>query len=304
VRLAPLIRNILEQHDLIFSAGGDLFTLSLPSDVNPVPPGLPIVHLDTDAWELGKNYPAQVAILGDPKTTLPEIADALQRAMSEAQQNRARARGAELRRAIAAEREHLVAEARAAAAKTPIQPLALMHAIAEALPRDAVVVDETISSGGGLRQFLKHDDARGFLGLRGGGIGWGIPAAVGAKLAHPDRPVVALVGDGSAMYTCQALWTAAHERLPLTIVILNNRSYRILKQRTNALQGFAAQTGTFVGMDFTDPPIDFPGLARSLGLDALSAKTLPEVQDAIAAALRSPRATLVDVALDGSFRPV
>src|SRR5438105_1241953 len=76
-RLAPQIRAALGRHDLLFSVGGDLFTLSLPSDVDPMPPGLDVVHLDVDSWELGKNYPASVAILGDPKATLPDVAEAL-----------------------------------------------------------------------------------------------------------------------------------------------------------------------------------------------------------------------------------
>src|SRR5437763_8302035 len=103
-----------------------------------------------------------------------------------------------------------------------------MRAFGAALRADAVVIDETLSSGAGLRRFLRAQDPQGFYGLRGGGIGWGLPAAIGVKLALPHRPVVALVGDGSAMYTSQALWTAAHERIPVTFVILNNRSYRIL----------------------------------------------------------------------------
>ena len=104
--------------------------------------------------------------------------------------------------------------------------------------------------------------------MRGGGIGWGLPAAIGVKLALPQRPVVALIGDGSAMYTCQALWTAAHDRVGVVFVILNNRSYRILKQRTNAMKGFAAQTDRYVGMDLTDPAIDYRrlgALARPRG---------------------------------------
>ena len=78
--------------------------------------------------------------------------------------------------------------------------------------------------------------------MRGGGIGWGLPAAIGAKIALPDRPVVALLGDGSALYTIQGLWTAARENLRMVFVIINNYSYRILKQRTNAMKGLAAQT--------------------------------------------------------------
>ena len=81
------------------------------------------------------------------------------------------------------------------------------------------------------------------------GIGWGLPAALGVKLALPERPVVALVGDGSAMYTCQALWTAAHDHIAVVFVILNNTSYRILKQRLRAQHGAAAQVDRYVGMD-------------------------------------------------------
>ena len=80
-------------------------------------------------------------------------------------------------------------------------------------------------------------DHRGFYGLRGGGIGWGLPAALGVKLAQPERPVVALVGDGSAMYTIQSLWTAAHDSIAVVFVIFNNASYRILKQRTPGAEG-------------------------------------------------------------------
>ena len=112
-----------------------------------------------------------------------------------------------------------------------MQPLALINAIGEILPKDAVVIDETVSSSGGLRQLVKSDDPQSFFGLRGGGIGWGLPASIGVKIALPDRPVIALVGDGSAMYTCQALWTAARYKVGVVFVIFNNTSYRILKQR-------------------------------------------------------------------------
>ena len=95
-------------------------------------------------------------------------------------------------------------------AAMPVQPLALLEAIGEMLPKDAVVIEETLSSAPGIRQLIRSDDPQSFFGLRGGGIGWGLPAAIGVKVALPDRPVVALIGDGSAMYTVQALWTAAH----------------------------------------------------------------------------------------------
>ncbi len=166
------------------------------------------------------------------------------------------------------------------------------------------MVEEAISSAPGLRQLLRSDDPQSFFGLRGGGIGWGLPAAIGVKLALPGRPVVALIGDGSAMYTCQALWTAAHDRVGVVFVILNNRSYRILKQRVNAMKGFAAQTDRYVGMDLTDPAIDYVGLARSLGLEAGRAATLADAVDLLRKFLAAGGPGLIDVELDRTYAPV
>jgi benzoylformate decarboxylase len=304
VRLAPSIRATLEPYDLLISIGGDLFTLSLPSEVEPMPESMTIVHLDTDAWELGKNYAARAAILGEPKATLPELTAAVAAAMSAAQRARAEARREAVAQAIADERAALQARARAEAQKTPIRPLALLQAIGEALPGDAVVIEEALSSAPGIRQLMRSDDPQSFYGLRGGGIGWGLPAAIGVKLALPERPVVALIGDGSAMYTCQALWTAAHDKVGVVFVILNNRSYRILKQRTNAMKGFAAQTDRYVGMDLTDPPIDHVGLARALGVEAARATALGEAVALVKSALAAGRPMLIEVELDRSYTPV
>ncbi len=203
-----------------------------------------------------------------------------------------------------AEREALKSKARALAGQTPVQPLALLHAIGEMLPNDAVVIDETISSGAGIRSLIRSDDPQSFFGLRGGGIGWGLPAALGVKLALPDRPVVALVGDGSAMYTCQALWTAAHERIAVVFVIFNNTSYRILKQRLHAQRGLAAQVDRFVGMELADPAIDYVGLARSLGIAAERAKTVHDTTDLIARGLQSNAPLLIDVPIDRNYKAV
>jgi benzoylformate decarboxylase len=303
VRVAPAVRQILSQADVLFSVGGDLLTLSLPSDIDPMPPGLEVIHLDTDPWELGKNYPTAVAILGDPKATLPDLLAALEARMTPARHRQARERLEATRAAKARQVEEVRARARAEAHRIPITPLAVMSAVADALPPEAVVVDESISSSGGLRTLLRSDDPRSFFGLRGGGIGWGLPAAIGVKLALPDRPVVALIGDGSAMYTCQALWTAARYRLGVAFVILNNASYRILKQRIHAMKGFAAQADRFIAMDLDDPRVDFVRLAESLGVRAERIEKPADVGSALGRALATPGPTLLDVELDRSFKP-
>jgi benzoylformate decarboxylase len=303
-RMQGPVRKVLEQYDVLFSVGADLFTLSLPSDIEPMPKGLTLVHLDNDPWEIGKNYPAKVAILGDPKTTLPDITEALRKRLTGGARGAARERLETAKQAALAERETLRAKARAMAAQTPIQPLALLEAIGEMLPKDAVVIDEAVSSSVGIRSLIRSEDPQSFYGLRGGGIGWGLPAAIGVKLALPERPVVALVGDGSAMYTCQALWTAAHDRIAAVFVILNNSSYRILKQRLHAQRGLAAQVDRFVGMELLEPAIDYVGLARSLGIAAERAKTVHDTTDLIAQGIKSNAPLLIDVPMDRNYKPV
>lgn len=303
-RLEPSIRKILDEHDVLFSIGGDLFTLSLPSSTHPLPPALKIIHLDSDPWELGKNFPEDVALLGDAKATLADLCAQLQQRVSAADRTRLRARGETLRTAIAKERETLHARARQRADKTPIDAQALLLTIGELLPRDAIIVDETISSAPGLRQLILRKTTQNHYGMRGGGIGWGFAAAVGVKLARPDEPVVALIGDGSAMYTIQALWTAAHERAAVVWVIFNNGSYRILKQRLNAMQGHAAQTDRFIAMNLDDPPIDFVALARSMGVRAERATRLDEVRRLLPELIAANAPALIDVAIDPTFKPV
>jgi benzoylformate decarboxylase len=301
-RLGPPIKGLLMRHDLLFSVGGDLFTLSLPSDVDPMPAGLDVVHLDVDPWEIGKNYPAAVAIQGDPKATLPELCEAVRRHAGRAGHKDAGRRREALAAAHARDREDLARRAADEAKKSPMGPLALVHAVAQAVPADAVIIDEAISSAPGIRSFFRCADAKALFGLRGGGIGWGLPAALGVKLALPHRPVVALVGDGSAMYTAQALWTAAHDAIPVVYVIFNNASYRILKERTKALKGFSAEDDRYVAMDLVDPAIDYVGLAKSLGVAGERVEKAAEVGPAIGRALASGAPTLIDVRIDPSFK--
>jgi benzoylformate decarboxylase len=304
VRLAPEVRKVLEQYDVLFSVGGDLFTLSLPSDIDPMPPAIKLIHLDVDPWELGKNYPPAVAILGDPKGTLPDIIAAVRERMTSGARGAARERSTAAAKAIAVEREALAAKAGALAQATPVQPLALLHAIGQMLPKDAVVIEEALSSAPGIRQLIRSDDPQSYFGLRGGGIGWGLPATIGVKLALPDRPVLGLIGDGSALYTCQGLWTAARYRIGAVFVILNNSSYRILKQRLHAMRGLAEQADSYVGMELVDPRVDFVSLARSLGVTAERAKTVHETTDLIAQAFKNGEPMLIDVELDRAFKPM
>ncbi len=151
------VRDVLDKHDLVFSVGGDLFTWSLPSNINPWPAGLPLIHLDTDPWQIGKNYPAKVAILGDPKATLPDITAALGARMTASAKSAASARLKSATETIKKDLEAFRAKARAMAGKTPVQPLALLEAIGAMLPKDAVVIEEALSSAPGIRMLINSE---------------------------------------------------------------------------------------------------------------------------------------------------
>ncbi len=124
-----------------------------------------------------------------------------------------------------------------------------------------------------------------------------MPGAVGVSLALPGRRVIALIGDGSAMYGVQALWTAAHLKLPITYVIANNRSYRILKERLVSMRA----TDRFVGMDMRDPAIDFVGLAQSLGVPARRVTDGADIRPALREAAQRDGPSLIEVLVADGF---
>jgi benzoylformate decarboxylase len=169
--------------------------------------------------------------------------------------------------------------------------------IADTLPKEAVVVEEGLTSTFSLLGFLPLRDSKSYFGLASGGIGFAMGGAVGISLALKDRPVVAIVGDGSAMYSVQALWTAAHLQLPITYVIPNNRGYRILKERLVSFR----KTDKFVGMDLREPEIDFVALAQSLGVPAQRIADPGAIAPALRAAVATGKPALLDVSVMDGF---
>lgn len=215
MRQSAAVQKALEEHDLLISIGGDLFTLSLPPPPNGdclVPhyydksvPGkkLKIIHMDTSDREIGKNWPVDVALLAEPKAALPEMVEILKskhgREMLSAEITDRRTRSeADVKKSMDA----LLTLATAQESQPEIGVFALYKLLGSLLPSNAAIVEESISNAAHMRRFFKCDDAKSFFGMRGGGIGWGLPATIGVQLGLPDRPVVGIIGDGSSMVSC------------------------------------------------------------------------------------------------------
>jgi benzoylformate decarboxylase len=303
VRSQPAVRAILEQADLMFALGAEVFPFSLPSEVEPVPPNLTIVHMHSDPWEVGKNYPARVGIIGDLKASLPELAQIMREKQTRGQQEEARRRAENAAQAKQTAYESLKSLAQEVADRLPIAAAVLMQTIADTIPAETIIVDESITSGATLRDFLIRRTADSFYGMRGGGLGWGLPATIGVKLAQPDRPVLGIIGDGSTLYVNQALWTAAHYRIPVVWLICNNAQYMILKRRLHAYGGAAAKAETYIGLDMVNPEIDFLALARAMGVHGVRADTADTISKALREAISRDGPTLIDVPIERSIKP-
>ena len=292
------VRDTLSACDLMFCIGSDVLRMSVYSDVDPMPDGLAVVQIGLRDREMGKNYAAEIALRADVKETLAALAPVVERKRGAEGARKAAAAVAALRGSNwSAKREAIRARALAGAGVEPMPPDLAMLRIVDALPRDAVIVEEGILSARALPGLFPFRDAKAFFGLGSGGIGFAMAGAVGVQLALPDRPVVAVVGDGSAMYSIQALWTAANAKLPITYVIADNGGYRIIKERLKSFHGVERYTG----MEFKDPPIDFTGLARAMGVPATRITDPDDLGPAIAESTRRDGPTLLDVVVDDGF---
>jgi benzoylformate decarboxylase len=290
------VRELLAKFDLMIVLGADPLRMSVWSETEPLPPNLPVVHIGQVDWDMGKNFAAELAVRADLRETLEALTPLLRKNGGDKLTSRAKAGLAALsQQNWSVKRKDLSQRLELRANAKPIDYDWLTLEIAKALPADAVVVNEGLTSARHLTDLVPYRDRYGFHALASGGIGWGLPAAVGVALAQAPRPVCCYSGDGSAMYSIQALWTAAHHKLPITFVIANNGGYRIIKQRLLSFHG----NNHFIGMDFANPAIDFAALAKAMGLPAETIAEPGAVPAALQRAFATPGPKLLDVVVEG-----
>ena len=177
------------------------------------------------------------------------------------------------------------------AAQDPISGEFAMHAIAATMPEGAALVEEAPSHRNALHEYVPIRTSGGFYACASGGLGWALPAAVGVALADASRKVVAVLGDGSSLYTIQALWSAAQLRLPITFIVLNNGGYAAVKS-LGARMGIAEMPGSDV------PGVDFIDVARGFGCRSSRVERAAQLAPALAQAYASNEPWLIDVRMD------
>ncbi|HEY0534539.1 MAG TPA: thiamine pyrophosphate-binding protein [Actinoplanes sp.] len=271
------IREALRPFDLILIVGCHAFMPHHYTTGSPIPEGAIVVQMDVDPAEPGRNFPVAAGLCGALAPTLAALAAKVPDRPDRLAASAAR---------TAAARAERDAEALERYGPAPLDPLAAMHALATGLPADAVVVEEAITAGIELRSVLRLDRPKSYVHTVGGGLGWGIGAAVGTGLGDPSRPVVAVLGDGSAMFGLQGLWSAVRYQVPVTFVVVNNGEYRTLKDTLDATPGRSVRGGRYVGLDI--PGLDWPAAARLFGLAHVRVEHTDELRDVVGAPRTEP----------------
>ena len=294
-------RDILEKVDVLVVVGAMFFQQAIPTPKPLVPAWTKVIQIDDNPWQIAKNFPIACGVEGDIRVALADLSEALDKKLTAA----TRADVADRTKVIAAERLTMVEafEKKVVAEwdHTPISGTRFMAELRDAIQPGTRIVDDCWSYSALLRRMLPLAESREYQRSRGGGsIGGGLPMALGAKLASPDRPVVCVSGDGSAMWSIQTLWNAAHDDIPVTFIILSNAAYRQVRIMKTRLMGPETK-GRNLGTVLSPPDIDFCSIARGMGLAARKVTRPGEIGPALAEALSSGIPNLIDVTIDSSF---
>ena len=264
----------LEGHDVVLVVGAQLFTYHVHTEGPFLPAGAVALHM-TDNPTHAFSAPVGASLLCSAglglRALLPQVSA--------------------VDRATAPPRERPATPPLA----DPMSADAVLHMLSELMPARSVVVEEAPSYRTVLRTYLPIAEPGGFFNGFSGGLGWGLPAAVGSALADPAHRTVAVMGDGSMMYSIQALWTAARYRLPLTVLVLNNSEYGAMKQFKYLFKIPSFPPAIETSLDL--PEIDLCAVARGMGVTAVRVESATKLHDVLSSALTSAGPVLVDVAV-------
>jgi benzoylformate decarboxylase len=303
---SPEVRQRLNEYDVVLVVGMDLLRQYIYFEPSrPIPEHIKLIQIDEDPWQIGKNYAVEVGIIGHTKEVLNEIGMVFH-FMLDVESYREIIKQRTVRHVAKhnAAREKLQGKIAEQRELRPMTPLGLMGALARILPPNVAVIEEAVTTTNTTFERLGVlKNTTGYFGHRGWALGWGLGVAIGAKLAWPERPVLALLGEGAAAYGIQGLWSAARYKIPVVFVICNNAQYQILKLCGRSLSLPQANQEHFEGMDLIGPELDYLALARGFGVEAHRITEPDELAERVAAAFQGDKPILFDVPISRHLQP-
>jgi benzoylformate decarboxylase len=291
------ISEILGRYDCLLALGGKSLISIVYTTRDPIPESIEFYHISEDANDLGYNDAPKLGIFGNVRATLEALADELELKVSPAtiKQNIEVAQKEKdaLWRGLMGQAEAAVSDG------SRIAPIVAAREVLRPLPDGFLLVDEALCANPFTQPMHRSTGGRQYFHNRGGGLGWGMPAAVGVSLARDHAPVLCLVGDGSAMYSPQALWSAVHENAPVIYVVFNNLEYGILKNFMVSQPQYNSNQHGFLAMDLCQPNVDFQSLARSMGVEAMLVNSHREISEAVETAIKAGKPHLIEIPIKG-----
>lgn len=299
----PVGKALLDDADAVVAVGTPVFPGYFYFSGSALNPDTKLIHIDSDVTQIGRTEPTDIGIVADARTAMAALADALDLRMSGASKEAAKGRMASVSEEKAAQKAEWQERLRSRRDISPMSTERMMTEIAEALPDDAIVVDDSVTTRASVFGALDFDEPGSLLGITGGALGWGMGGTMGVKMANPGRPVVGIIGDGSAMMTVQALWTAANSDIPVVYVICNNRAYRVLKLNMNLYKGeilgHQDPASKYIAMDFPTP-FDIAAIAEAMGVHGRKVEDPAELGDALRESIALGKPVVLDVSIDGA----
>ncbi len=298
-------RSVLRSGDAVLIVGTYIVPEVFPDLDEVFAPEATIIHFDLNAYEIGKNHRVDIGVVSDPKLSLAALAAALEPLLTPEHRTESRRRFAERVLARRAADEQARAGDAATFNRTPVAAAQFMQELARRVPSDVIVFDEALTTSPALTRYLPPRSPGTFFQTRGGSLGVGFPGAIGAQLVHPNRTVIGFSGDGGAMYTIQALWTAARHKIPAKFVVCNNASYRLLQLNIQQWwRDVKLPAHEFpLCFDLSHPPLGFVELARGLGVNGRRVERPEQIEPAIREMLDHAGPFLIDLVLGGDVRP-
>ncbi|MFN6566851.1 thiamine pyrophosphate-binding protein [Dendronalium sp. ChiSLP03b] len=298
-------RPITSRGDVNLVCGTYLLPEVFPELDNIFAPGAKVVHIDLNAYEIAKNHSVDLGLVSDPKLTLAHLAKVLSAVMTPEQKQTAKVRTADIAQAKEENHKRELQADRENWDSVPLHFSRFAAELAKQLPEDVIIFDEALTCSPDLTRYLIPTKPGHYFLSRGGSLGVGIPGTIGAKLANPDKMVIGFTGDGAAMYTIQALWSAARHNIDAKFVICNNRSYRLLQVNIQAYwqERDIPQHEYPLSFDLSKPEIRFDEMANSMGVPGIRVEKPQEIAPAIQKALAHKGPFLIDVVLEADVHP-
>lgn len=291
---SPLIKKA----DVVISVGASMF-MPMSYQINRYfSPETQIIQIHSDPAKIATHVRVELGIISEARMALLDLLEASEKISLNLNHRKNQLEEITKLKSLKAQtQQDLLAVAKDT---ETIKVQLLINELSSQASKDAIVVNEGIRSGFYLQDYFDFTRARSYYGYTGGCLGWGLPAAMGVKLAYPEREVIAFLGDGSFLFSPQALWTAAHYGISIKIVICNNRAYMAVKGSLKQHNGRAAASGKFVGVDLTKPEINYSSLCQGFGISAWKATSSIELTEKMNQFLSHKGPAVLEVILDPS----